>query len=61
MCFWNANLKDRDTGGQKVKIFLQTGLLIKLESEVLMDVIEVLRSGEGHQTIAREGNSLEMV
>lgn len=44
-----------------MKIFLQIGLLIKLETEALMYVTEVLRSGESHQTIAREGNSLQML
>lgn len=44
-----------------MKIFLQIGLLIKLETEALMDVTQVLRSGESHQTIAREGNSLQTV
>lgn len=43
-----------------MKIFLQIELLIKLETEALMDVTEVLRSGESHQTITREGNSLQV-
>lgn len=44
-----------------MKIFLQVGLMIKLETEALTDVTEVLRSGESHQTIVREGNSLQTV
>lgn len=61
MCFWNANLKDRNAGGGKVKVFLQIGLLMKLETEALMDVTEVVRSGESRQTIAREGSSWQML
>lgn len=44
-----------------MKVFLQIGLQIKLETEALTDLTEVLRSGESHQTIAREGNSLQIV
>lgn len=44
-----------------MKILLQIGHLIKLETEALMDVTEVLRSGESHKTIARGGNSLQML